>query len=174
MKINLSLLTLAIGFGLCSCEPSAGHPEPEAKPGASSAAIADTQAVKDLEVNFISGWETKNPAVKALYAPDATIATPNSTPARGPTSIASAFDQFAANPNAELDFNNAATVMSGGNLAFSQGTYTARRIDPRTKAIETRNGYYVLIYKKQSDGSWKVIQDVSSSLPKDAGSQATL
>jgi len=171
MKVYLTLATVVFGVLLCSCDPSAGQPEAQANAGASA---ADTQAVKELEAKFVSAWEEKNPAVKELYAPDATIATPNSDPVQGSTSIAAEFDRFAANPNAELDFNNATTVMSGGDLAFSQGTYTSRRTDPQTRAIETRNGYYVLIYKKQPDGSWKVIQDVSSPLPKDTGSQVTL
>lgn len=164
MRVRLSLAAGVLGLTLGACDGTAGNPEAEA--GVAGMASAEAQAVKDLETRFIAGWEAKNPEVKSFYAPNAVMVAPNVPPHESPTAIAAAFDRFAANSNAALDFNNATTVIStGGDLAFSQGTYTARHTNPDTRAIQTSKGYYLVVYKKQPDGGWKVVQDVSSPLP---------
>jgi ketosteroid isomerase-like protein len=96
------------------------------------------------------------------------MVTPGAQPRQSPRSIAKAAADFAANRTAKLDFANVTTVISkGGDLAFSQGIYTSRHTNSATGAAETSKGYYILIYKKQPDGSWKIVQDVSSPLPDD-------
>jgi uncharacterized protein (TIGR02246 family) len=161
MRPHLSLAAGVLALALCACDQAA---TPEAQAGASVA--ADAEAVKQLETRFLTGWEAKDPAVKALYAPNATMVVPNTAPRQDPQSIAEAFDNHARDPAATFDATNATTVISGGgDLAFSQGTYTESHTNAETGAIERTNGYYLVVYKKQADGSWKVVQDVSSPLP---------
>lgn len=175
MTIRLLLAAVPLGLALCGCDSSARAPDHQADSRAVIAAATEVQAVKDLETRFIAGWESKNPVVRSLYAPDAVMVTPSALPHQGPTSIAAAFDRFAANRNAAVDFSNMKTVVSaGGDLAFSQGIYTARRTNPEKRNVEVNQGYYLLIYQKQTDGSWKVVQDVSSPLPDDFGLPPTL
>ena len=52
-----------------------------------------------------------------------------------------------------------------GNLGVSSGTYEMSFDGPAGKPISDR-GKYVVVWKKQADGSWKVIRDISiSDLP---------
>lgn len=171
MRRSASIEALVLALTLAACN-KAGNPT-QAHSGVAKA--VDTDAVVNLEERFIAGWEAKNPSVKSLYAPDAVMVVPSAGALRDPGSISQAFDRYASNPDAALDFDNAATVISaGGDLAFSQGTYTSRTTDPATKSIDEKKGYYVLIYRKQPDGSWKVIQDVSSPIPDNVRPRAAL
>jgi ketosteroid isomerase-like protein len=43
-----------------------------------------------------------------------------------------------------------------------QSTFT----NPKTKVVETSDRYNLTVYKKQADGSWKVVRDVNVPLPK--------
>lgn len=160
MRYVKMLAGVAMMPALAACGNSA------AESGSGSASATEVQSVKNLETRFIAGWEAKDPAVKSLYAPDAVVVVPNAPPRDDPELIGQAFDRYAANSTAVIDFKNVATVISaGGDLAFSQGTYSSSSTNPDTGMVQKGNGYYLLVYKKQPDGSWKVIQDVSSPLP---------
>ena len=158
--IILAGAALALPLAACQDRTQPAQADP------SVAMQADAEAVKTLENAFIAGWKAKDPAVKALYAADAVMMVPNAPPNRGAAAIAASFARYAADPAAAFDATNATTVVSaGGDLAYSQGNYTTRFTDPGTKAVDSTQGYYLLVYKKQRDGSWKVVQDVSSPLP---------
>ena len=162
MTRSFKTMAGALALSLCACEYSATP----AEGGLPAAAAADADAVKSLETRFLTAWEAKDPAVKDLYAADAVLMMPEMQPMQGARPIAESFDRFASDPAATFDAANATTVISaGGDLAYSQGTYTMRFTNPATKAVEEGKGYYLLVHKKQPDGSWKVVQDVSSPLP---------
>ena len=162
MRSMMLLASAALVPSLVGCGGSPAEGE------LAAAATTEVQAVKNLETLFITGWEAKDPAVKALYAPNAVMVMPNAPPRNTPVTIAQTFDRYAANPTAEIEFHNASTVISaGGDLAFSQGTYTSGGTNADSGEAQQGKGYYLLVYKKQADGSWKVIQDVSSPLPDD-------
>jgi ketosteroid isomerase-like protein len=55
-----------------------------------------------------------------------------------------------------------AKVEVSGDLAYSQGAYSVMFTDPKTKKVVAETGRYVEVYKKQADGSWKVLQDINS------------
>lgn len=159
---KITALAALAATGLAACDMVSGTTDG----GATSEAAADADAVKALERKFIAYWEGKDPAAKALYAPDAVMMVPDSPPRRGVDEIAKSFERFVTDPAARFDATNATTVISaGGDLAFSQGTYTMRYTDDEAGAVVNTDGYYLLVYKKQSDGGWKVVQDVSSPLP---------
>ena len=79
--------------------------------------------------------------------------------------IGADYDKFAADPAGKFDATNESTVV-GADMAYSQGTYTVTYTNSDTKAVENSQGYYLVVYRKQNDGSWKIVQDVSSQLPK--------
>jgi uncharacterized protein (TIGR02246 family) len=53
-------------------------------------------------------------------------------------------------------------VEASGDLGVSSGTYEMSFDDPSGKRMSDR-GKYVIVWKKQADGSWKVIRDISNS-----------
>lgn len=52
--------------------------------------------------------------------------------------------------------------VSKDDLAYSQRSYSIMTTDPKTKKAVTEKGTCVEVYKKQADGSWKVMEDIAS------------
>ena len=54
-------------------------------------------------------------------------------------------------------------MSKGGDLGFTEGSYTMTMTSPATKKPMTDKGSYVTVYKKLADGSWKAISDIATS-----------
>ena len=80
---------------------------------------------------------------------------------RGAAAFGRAFGELNKVPGFSLTWiAEKAEVSNSGDLGYSTGTYTA------TFGETTDKGKYVTIWRKQSDGSWKVVEDVfNSDLP---------
>lgn len=57
-----------------------------------------------------------------------------------------------------------AEVVGAGDLGYTTGTSILRGKGPDGSPIE-RHGEYLTVWRKQKDGSWKVIFDTGSTLP---------
>jgi len=55
-------------------------------------------------------------------------------------------------------------VIGAGDVGYTTGQSVLRQKDPSGKVVE-RRGQYVTIWRKQADGSWKVVFDTGSTLP---------
>jgi uncharacterized protein (TIGR02246 family) len=62
-------------------------------------------------------------------------------------------------------------VSRGGDLAYVQGTYSLTVNDAAGKPIPDQ-GKYIVIYKKQADGNWRIVVDIPNSDLPVAVSQA--
>ena len=60
-----------------------------------------------------------------------------------------------------------AGVSASGDLGWTSGPFEYRKEKTQEKPIAT--GHYVTLWKKQSDGSWKVVLDAGISHPLDGG-----
>jgi uncharacterized protein (TIGR02246 family) len=148
---------------LSGCGEMAGSAQ---KRGASATADASATVGKN-QADFLAALRAKDFArVKAHYAPDAVMIQPGEPVFKGIAAISANYDQFARDAGASVEgINNSIVVSSAGDLAFAEGTYDAGFTNPKTKAISHSKGYYVLIYRKQPDGSWKIVRDISSTIP---------
>jgi ketosteroid isomerase-like protein len=102
-----------------------------------------SQTPKDLE-KFIS-----------YFAPDAS-AYPQGMPiAKGTDSIRKTFTAMSSMPGFSIQWTPAkADVSSAGDIGYTAGTYEA------TMNGAAEKGKYVTVWKKQSDGQWKVSEDI--------------
>jgi ketosteroid isomerase-like protein len=81
----------------------------------------------------------------------------------GKDSIRAGLKEEFSDPNSSLDFHTTKVeVAKSEDLAYSQGTYTYSSTDPKTKKAVIEHGNYVEVYKKQPDGSWKVVEDIAT------------
>lgn len=55
-------------------------------------------------------------------------------------------------------------VVGAGDVGYTTGRSTFRRKGDDGKGIE-RHGQYITVWRKQKDGSWKVVFDTGSTLP---------
>jgi ketosteroid isomerase-like protein len=60
-------------------------------------------------------------------------------------------------------------VAKGGDMAVERVAYTYTYTDPKTKAPAVEHGNWVLGWKLQADGSWKMAWSVASDTPAPKG-----
>lgn len=148
--LALALLTVA-----CSNTPT---PPPDTR-------AADVQAVKDIEASWGKDANSKDPDKWAGYfAEDGSALYPGVATINGKAAIKAAMAPYFSDPNFALTFQSTRTVASrGGDMVYSQGTYSMTTTDPKTKKPITDKGKFVTVYAKQADGSWKVVADTFNS-----------
>jgi uncharacterized protein (TIGR02246 family) len=99
-------------------------------------------------------------ALAAMYADDAALANPGEALVRGKDAIRKATASFAADPNLKVAFEaNRIQVAASGDFAYTRGRYALTMSDPDSGKPETSTGYYLTVWQKQSDGSWKAVED---------------
>jgi len=159
MLRNTSLiLCLAVAVLSVGCANAPAPPPPDTR-------AADVQAVKDVEAAWVRDIATKDVDKFASYfAEDASGLYPGAATLNGKAAIKAAFATYFADPNFSVTFQSARAMASkGGDMVYSQGTYTMTMTNPKTKKPVTDKGKYLTIYTKQADGSWKAVVDTSNS-----------
>ena len=100
----------------------------------------------------------------AHYTDDAVLMMPGAPAAKGKDSIHAAWKGLLGDPNVKLDFSaDRVEISAGGDLATTRGSYTMTVTNPKTKKPVDDKGSYMTVYKKQADGAWKVIEDITTS-----------
>ena len=121
----------------------------------------DTDAINRLAEEMLSAFETKDSAkVNTYYAPGAVIATPGRPAAKDARALTKAIKDDIADPNFKMSLSNEKTEVAGsGDLAYRRGTFKITATNPQTKQAEHSAGTYLTVFRKQADGSWKVVED---------------
>jgi len=148
----LALAALAAG---CSNAPA---PPPDTR-------AADVQAVKDVEAAWLKDTAAKDADKWASYfAEDGCGLYPGAGTLNGKAAIKAAMAPYFTDPNFSLTFQSTRAMASkGGDMVYSQGTYTMTVTNPKTKKPMTDKGKYLTVYTKQADGSWKAVADTFNS-----------
>jgi uncharacterized protein (TIGR02246 family) len=148
---------LALALGACG------------KSGSSGAASADSikQAIKADEKKWTDDFKAKDlEALLGHYADDAYFVAPGVKPANGSTEIRKAYSDGLSDQNFSISFaSDRIDAASSGDMAYAQGRFTEKYTDPKTQKVVSDSGSYVTVYKKQSDGSWKAVEDFAAADP---------
>jgi len=122
---------------------------------------ADVAALKDTEAAWVKDAATKDlDKFVAHYTDDASVLIPETPIFTGKEAIRGGLKPMLSDPNFAVTF--AATkvdVAKSGDLGYTQGPFSMTTSDPKTKAPVTEKGKYLTVYKKQTDGSWKAVED---------------
>jgi ketosteroid isomerase-like protein len=131
--------------------------------GGSSA--ADAKAIQARSELWSKAGSVKDSASFAgFFADDATVMFPHEPVFRGMDSIKAVLTPMMQDPNFALSFTTGKVEVSGV-LAYTQGTVSLKTTARDGKPF-TDTGKYLTVWKKQPDGSWKVIEDIfNSDLP---------
>ncbi|MEO5923643.1 MAG: SgcJ/EcaC family oxidoreductase [Bryobacteraceae bacterium] len=125
---------------------------------------ADEQAIRAQETAAQQAWAAKDTEkVASLYADDATVTLANTPVMTGRQAIADGFKQAGTDPNFSLAIDTT-SVEASGDLGYARGSYAVHATDPTTKKVVLEKGHYLMVYKKQADGSWKIVSD--SAVPE--------
>ena len=155
-------LTLAAGLlaGLmvaCLDKPGAPAPPPDAR-------AADEAAIRANDEHFARAAQAKDlDRAVAHYMDDAVLFAPGSPAVVGRNNIRKYFQPIINGPAMQFTFSDVKVdVARSGDIAEDQGSFEARGRDAQGKPT-TQKGMYVLVWKKQADGSWKIAADTSAN-----------
>jgi ketosteroid isomerase-like protein len=91
----------------------------------------------------------------SYYAPDATVYAPGMPATSGTGPIREAMAQMTSAPGFSLEFSpTKAEVSASGDVGWTTGSYQANMGGTPEK------GKYVTVWRKQTDGTWKVTEDI--------------
>lgn len=135
----------------CQQAPPNTHDAGLASLRQADSAFAHAVAAEDLE------------ATMAFYADDAALLTANAPTTTGRDAIRKAFIDLFASAGFSLDWAlTGADVSKSGDLGYTVGTYQMTVPGPKGQLLSDK-GKYVTVWKKQADGSWKVVIDIGNS-----------
>jgi uncharacterized protein (TIGR02246 family) len=151
-----SLLTTLVCLILTGCSPSAAPDRRE----------ADANALRNGEVAaFVRDWAGKDAdRIAAHYTADGNFMIPNAPTVTGKDAIGKAMKGALSDPNWSMELKPVQVDVSGaGDLAYTRGSYVLTATDPARGNAVTEKGRFVIVFRKQADGSWKAVQHISNS-----------
>lgn len=149
-----SLLAVLISSTILGCRSSA----PTGLSDADKAAIRkNTEKVVSISNAPTKDWDAY---VRADYTEDAIVMPPDTPAVQGWDAIKS----YILTEGTVLDFKIQMLEIEGeGDLAYVRGTYAMTVMLPGASGPTKGTGKYIEIWRKQPDGSWKVIRDIFNS-----------
>lgn len=137
-----------------------------------SAAFAQTDtknldALRAADATWLKTYEAKDvDKAVALCDDQGSLLWPNAPRATGKSDIAKATTSAFAIPDFKLEWHpDQIAVARSGELGYTSGTYTWTFKDASGKPASDK-GKYLTVWKKQRDGSWKVLLDMfNTDLP---------
>jgi uncharacterized protein (TIGR02246 family) len=149
-----------LGFAACNSTPT---------PSGQPAAAVDTRPVDEAAIRSADAAWTKSAEAKdvaafaAMYADGGVVMAPGAPIAIGKDAITKELTGMMSDKNFALSFGpTKMEVSKGGDMAYELGDYSLTMSDKKGKA-QTSKGKYVVVWGKQSDGSWKALVDAPTT-----------
>lgn len=159
---NRSGLLALVAFVACVAAACSKQP-------AAPAAPPDTRAADEAAIRAASdAWNQATTARDldkslSVYTDDAVLLPAKAPAAVGKDSIRKVWQGFLAAPVLQLTATTTGIdVARSGDLAVTRGTYKVVTTDNKGKPT-TETGQFVIVWKKQADGSWKVVADTNAA-----------
>jgi ketosteroid isomerase-like protein len=153
LTLTLAMVAVSLTPRVCDAQSETGS--------------ATERAIRYADLVWSKAAEAKDlERVLAVFADGASELAPNVPIATGKEALRKVWAQYFATPGFAISWQPTKVEASGGgDLGYSMGTYTLTTNDPAGKPVTDR-GKYVTVWKKQADGSWKVVADIfNSDLP---------
>ena len=151
---SLYRLLPALWFA-ASCQPAAAP---------AGLAEADKAAIEKATENAQSRFNAQPADFRAHaavhYTADAVFMPPNLAEIKGADAIGNWMASYPAVSNAKF---NIVELDGSGDVAYVHGSYEMDVTPPGMTVAMHDKGKYLEIWKKQSDGAWKVVRDIFNS-----------
>jgi ketosteroid isomerase-like protein len=99
-----------------------------------------------------------------FYAPDAVFLQPTGERITGSAALRTLFQTIMATFNSDLTLHSQ-NFETSGDLAYDSGDFQESLTTIATGARITSKGNYVIIFKRQPNGSWQIVQQVWTGTP---------
>jgi uncharacterized protein (TIGR02246 family) len=158
-RLPILLLTPAVSLLFLACTGEAPAPAPVPTTDVNTARAAVAQVRSDW---IDAANRDDAAAVAQLYGEDAVLITAEGAVSRGRQAIEEVFAKaFATSEGLEV---TSMSFDASGDLAYDAGRFSQEVTTPDKKPM-TVSGHYLVVLKRQADGSWKLVQHISSSEP---------
>lgn len=149
---------------LCACSKSGSTSADSSAAGGAADTTSGPAAVAKVRDAWAEGAHNKDaPKVAAMYTDDAVLVGSDQPLTSGRAAIQAALDKnFPMSHGLQINSEN--TDVSG-DLAYDFGTY-AQEITPPGGKTTVVGGAYLVVLKKQHDGSWKIVRHMTTTPPK--------
>jgi uncharacterized protein (TIGR02246 family) len=144
---------IAVVIGLTACAPA---PPPDT----SAADLAAIAGVRDAWAAAFAASDAA--ALTALYSDDAARMNPGQPTVSGRAAIQANFEQMFSEATGSNDIQPELTEVSG-DWGFDIGTYTSTVTPKAGGDAMTENGRYLVVLRKQADGSWKIVREMGNT-----------
>ncbi len=123
------------------------------------------ESLAKLREAWVQDLRTKQlePILK-FYAADAAFLQPTGERLTGSAALRTLFQTIMASFNSDLTLHSQ-NLETSGNLAYDSGDYEESLTNIASGAKITSKGSYIIIYKRQSGGSWQIVQHVWTGTP---------
>ena len=151
------LLTLLAGLG---CQPASQQANPEAK---AAAMAADRAAIDKLRSDYQSAFNSNDASAAAAHFTESAVSMPpNDEALSGRQAITDDMSAMFEGMSAELTISSE-EVEVAGDWAFDRGTFTMKMTPKGDDEAMEDKGKYLVIFQKETDGSWKIAREVWNS-----------
>jgi ketosteroid isomerase-like protein len=141
-----------VGIAIVAVALSGCGARRQAKPGPGVLMTADREFARATAERRLEGFSS-------FLAEDVTTIRPNSPVVHGKKEVADRWAKLLSDPASSITWNPLhAAISDDGEMGFTLGSYEVTRANGLTRAV-AGTGKYVTIWRKQSDGSWKVAFD---------------
>ncbi len=140
--------------------------EPTFSPTSTAAPQASTiVALARIREAWVQDLRTKQlePILK-FYAPDAVFLQPTGERITGSAALRTLFQTIMATFNSDLTLHSQ-NLETSGDLAYDSGNFEETLTTIATGAKITAKGSYIIIFKRQPNGSWQIVQHVWTGTP---------
>ena len=137
--------------------------------GSAAAATAPEASTLETLAKLRQAWvqdlRTKQlePILK-FYAPDAAFLQPDGERLTGSAALRTLFQTIMASFNSSLTLHSQ-NLDASGDLAYDSGDFQESLTNTATGAKINSKGSYVIIYKRQPNGTWQIVQHVWTGTP---------
>ncbi len=151
----LAILAAVAGVG-CSNQSGVTAAQPDTR-------AADEATIRAKDGIYADGVAAKDAErIVALYEDGAVLFAPKAPASIGKDAIRQAFGGLLKAPGVKMAFKTSSVDVSrSGDLAMQRATFQIETTDKDGKP-STETGQAVMVWRKQADGSWKVIADTNA------------
>lgn len=130
--------------------------------GAQSATNATLAKTREAWVHDLHTKQLE-PILK-LYAPEAVFLQPSGERLTGSSALRTLFQNIMATFNSDLSLHSH-NLEASGDLAYDSGDFQENLTSIASGAKIASKGSYVIIFKRQPNGSWQIVQQVFTGVP---------
>ena len=136
-----------------------------ASPAASAPEASTLVTLAKIREAWVLDLRTKQlePILK-FYASNAVFLQPTGERITGSAALRTLFQTIMATFNSDLTLHSQ-NLETSGDLAYDSGDFQETLTTIATGAKITTKGSYIIIYKRQPNGSWQIVQHVWTGAP---------